>query len=56
MRQLLLTLLVAGAMFSAALGRSLPLTMKEVALMLRSGYSSEAVQQEISVRHLAGIV
>ena len=27
--------------------------MKEVSLMLRSGYSSEAVQQEISIRHLA---
>ncbi len=27
--------------------------MKEVSLMLRSGYSSEAVQQEISVRRLA---
>jgi len=54
MRQLLLTLLLAGAMSSAAFGRSLPLTMKEVSLMLRSGYSSEAVRQEISVRHLAG--
>jgi nucleoredoxin len=27
--------------------------MREVSLMLRSGYSSEAVQQELSVRHLA---
>src|SRR5664279_1476131 len=53
-RQLLLTLLVAGAISSTAFGRSLPLTMKEVSLMLRSGYSSEAVRQEISVRHLAG--
>jgi nucleoredoxin len=53
MRQLLLALLLAGATSSAALGRSLPLTIKEVSLMLRSGYSSEAVQQEISVRRLA---
>lgn len=53
MRQLLLSLLLAGTIASVALGRSLPLTMKEVSLMLRSGYSSEAVQQEISVRHLA---
>ena len=53
MRLLLLTLLLAATIPSAALGRSLPLTMKEVSLMLRSGYSSEAVQQEISVRRLA---
>lgn len=53
MRNLLLALFVAGAVFSTALGRSLPLTIKEVALMLRSGYSSEAVQRELSVRRLA---
>ena len=34
-------------------GRVLPLTLKDVCLMLRSGYSSEAVQRELSVRHLA---
>jgi nucleoredoxin len=53
MRQLLLTLLLAGTTASAVFGRSLPLTMKEVSLMLRSGYSSEAVRKEISVRHFA---
>jgi nucleoredoxin len=53
MRQLLVTLLVAGTALSATLGRTLPLTIKEVSLMLRSGYSSEAVQREISVRRLA---
>jgi nucleoredoxin len=53
MRKLIVTLLLAGATFSTSLGRSLPLTLKEVSLMLRSGYSSEAVQQEISVRRLA---
>ena len=44
---------MAGIVSSAALGRSLPLTMKEISLMLRSGYSSEAVQQEIALRRLA---
>jgi thiol-disulfide isomerase/thioredoxin len=53
MRHLLLALLVAGTAFSAVLGRSLPLTIKEVTLMLRSGYSSDAVQRELSVRRLA---
>src|SRR5204863_2590943 len=53
MRQLLLALFVIGTAFSAVFGRSLPLTIKEVTLMLRSGYSSEAVQRELSVRHFA---
>jgi nucleoredoxin len=53
MRNLLFGLLVAVAALSPALGRSLPLTIKEVALMLRSGYSSEAMQQELSVRRFA---
>ena len=53
MRHLLLALLVAGIAFSAVRGRSLPLTIKEVTLMLRSGYSSEAVQRELSVRRFA---
>ena len=33
---------------------SLPLTAKEIGLMLRSGYSSEAVLRELSTRHFAG--
>jgi nucleoredoxin len=53
MRYLLLVLLVAGTAFSGLDGRSLPLTIKEVTLMLRSGFSSETVQQELVVRHLA---
>jgi nucleoredoxin len=53
MRRLLLTLLLAGTAFSAALSRPLPLTIKEVCLMLRAGFSSQTVQQELSVRHLA---
>lgn len=35
------------------MGRTLPLTVKEISLMLRGGYSSEAVQRELSVRHFA---
>ena len=31
----------------------LPLTIKEISLMLRSGYSSNAVMQELSTRHFA---
>jgi hypothetical protein len=39
-------------LFSA--GETMPLTPKEVSLMLRSGYSSEAIVREISQRHFAG--
>ena len=53
MRHLLLILLLTGTALNAVFARSLPFTIKEVTLMLRSGYSSEAVQQELSVRRLA---
>ena len=36
--------------------RPLPLTGKEIGLMLRSGYSSEAVMGELATRHFAGAV
>ena len=52
-RHLLFVLVLVGAAFGTLIGRSLPLTLKEVTLMLRSGYSSDTVQQELSVRHLA---
>jgi nucleoredoxin len=35
-------------------GNLQPLTLKDVSLMLRSGYSSEAVEREIAVRHFMG--
>lgn len=54
MRSLLVVLLLFASASSSLVGRVLPLTVKEVCLMLRSGYSSEAVQQELSARHLAG--
>jgi len=54
MRHLLLVLAVAaGTALSTLPARTLPLTTKEVTLMLRSGFSSETVQQELSVRRLA---
>jgi nucleoredoxin len=34
--------------------KPLPLTAKEVALMLRSGYSNESVLRELTARHFAG--
>src|SRR2546423_4620429 len=37
----------------AALAGQLPLTVSEIGLMLRSGYSSSAVMQELSKRHFA---
>jgi nucleoredoxin len=37
-------------------GGQLPLTVGEIGLMLRSGYSSNAVMQEVSTRHFADTV
>jgi nucleoredoxin len=52
MRVLLIALLVF--LFSSGLrARSLPLTASEVGLMLRSGYSSEAVMGELATRRFA---
>src|SRR5947209_2552056 len=39
--------------FSARAGQ-LPLTAKEISLMLRAGYSSDAVMQELAKRRYAG--
>lgn len=44
--------LLASVCFSAA--EPTPLTPKEVGLMLRSGYSSDAVIKEVSKRHFVG--
>jgi nucleoredoxin len=48
-----IALLLFNAAFGSVGGRILPLMVKDVRLMLRSGYSSEAVQRELSERHLA---
>ena len=53
MRLLLIILLLAQTIFSA-IAANLPLTAKEIALMLRSGYSSEVILRELSTRHFAG--
>lgn len=53
-RLLVIVVLFCSASFNNAGGRVLPLTARDVCLMLRSGYSSEAVQQDLVVRHFAG--
>jgi nucleoredoxin len=55
MRALFLVLLLFfGTALTSADGRLLPLSAKEVGLMLRSGYSSQSVQEELAARHFAG--
>jgi thiol-disulfide isomerase/thioredoxin len=53
MRYLFFLLALAGTALGTLHARTLPLTIREVTLMLRSGFSSETVQQELSVRRLA---
>jgi Thioredoxin-like len=53
MRFVLMELLLAVSA-SFVIAGSLPVTAKELALMLRSGFSSEAAMHEVSVRHFAG--
>jgi nucleoredoxin len=53
MRYLALALLIIATSLGIAFGRALPLTLKEILLMLRSGYSNDAVQREVAMRHLA---
>ncbi len=52
MRFLLVIFLLVASVCRAICG-PLPLTAKEIGLMLRSGYSSEAVMRELSARHFA---
>jgi nucleoredoxin len=53
MRYLLALVVIVGTALNPLPARTLPLTIKEITLMLRSGFSSETVQQELSVRRLA---
>jgi nucleoredoxin len=53
MRRFFIVLFFFAVALNSAIGRVLPLTVKDVCLMLRSGFSSEAVQRELSVRHFA---
>ena len=50
MRRYLFALLF---LVTTALSGQLPLTVKEISLMLRTGYSSAAIMQELSTRHFA---
>ena len=52
MRRLILALLFLG-MVGLSQGVALPLTSREVSLMLRSGYSNASVMQELTKRHFA---
>jgi Thioredoxin-like len=52
MRVLLVIFLLVASVCRAICG-PMPLTAKEIGLMLRSGYSSEAVMRELSARHFA---
>lgn len=52
MRFLLVIFLLLASVCRAICG-PMPLTAKEIGLMLRSGYSSEAVMRELSARHFA---
>jgi nucleoredoxin len=51
--RLLLSILLVAFLTSLANARQIPLNAKEIGLMLRTGYSSEAVMRELEVRHFA---
>ncbi len=53
MRLTLIVVCLLGSVWITS-GETLPLTAKDVSLMLRSGYSSEAIIREISQRHFVG--
>src|SRR3954468_16165514 len=54
MRLSILTALVAASVSFGFAGNLPPLTQKDISLMLRSGYSSDAVEREIAARHFIG--
>ncbi|MEY2506647.1 MAG: nucleoredoxin [Verrucomicrobiota bacterium] len=54
MRLSLVTALVAAVVSFGFAGNLPPLTHKDISLMLRSGYSSDAVEREIAARHFIG--
>jgi len=54
MRLSLVGLLLFARVSFAFAGNPPPLTIKDISLMLRSGYSSEAVQREVAARHFIG--
>jgi thiol-disulfide isomerase/thioredoxin len=54
MRALLASLWLVAFVSVAGAGNLPPLTVNDISLMLRSGYSSEAVEREASARHVIG--
>ncbi|HEV2804577.1 MAG TPA: thioredoxin-like domain-containing protein [Chthoniobacterales bacterium] len=55
--RLSLSTVVAAAFVSVVFAANLPpLTVKDISLMLRSGYSSDAVEREVAARHFMGTV
>ncbi|MEP6936598.1 MAG: thioredoxin-like domain-containing protein [Chthoniobacterales bacterium] len=51
MRTFLIAFLFLGSAICIAVGRLTPLSAKDIGLMLRTGYSAESVQRELSARH-----
>jgi nucleoredoxin len=56
MRALLAAFIFALAFRIVSAGNLPPLTAKDIGLMLRSGYSSDAVEREVAARHFLGTV
>jgi nucleoredoxin len=51
--RIFLSLILTVTLIPTIHARPIPLTAKEIGLMLRTGYSSEAVLRELAVRHFA---
>jgi len=54
MRRFLAFAVLLGIASSVLAGNLAPLSLKEVSLMLRSGYTSDAVEHELATRHFIG--
>lgn len=54
MRRLIYLIVLALALTTQA--EQMPLTVSEISLMLRSGYSSKSLMQELSTRHFADVL
>ncbi len=54
MRRAIFALFVLHGLCSLALGKLSPLTVKDVSLMLRSGYAVAAIEKDLAARHFLG--
>jgi nucleoredoxin len=54
MRPFVISVMLLAVTWLARAGNLSPLTLKDISLMLRSGYSSAAVEQELAARHFIG--